>query len=368
MNWAIAFLARTSSDTYNEVAKILMLPHISTVHQKMTELITTKNDKAYCLHMNTIQSISDPTHRENWMSHQRIRAIAQDSANINSGIEHNYVSNTLKGGDESHCIATLLQMFNAMVQEVKDTQSSDDDEKENSPTLVVQQNSILDNLLLAEEHLVFKFSSIDPEVKCLEIVASVNVAKVTSLIITVIMISLQDLLPMDGLEIGIVTSNATGCNWVLFWDTLWTHTFRDALPCEILDKYPKVDFDVKCFFSKQWIVFLPDMPHLTKNIVTSLELSSSKNLKHNLMYGKVPLHMQMMEEVWIKCDGASGQLQSSKLASWHFNKNDYSWMNVKLATQLLSQLTMEMICYAIADDGITLSLKNKGMYPCRRFL
>jgi hypothetical protein len=73
-------------------------------------------------------------------------------------------------------------MFNAMAQKVKDAQSSDDDEQENSPTLAnspisaVQQNSILDNLLLAEEHLVFKFSSIDPGVKCSEIVASVNVA------------------------------------------------------------------------------------------------------------------------------------------------------------------------------------------------
>ena len=31
MNWSIAFLARTSSGTYNEVAKIFMLPHISTL-------------------------------------------------------------------------------------------------------------------------------------------------------------------------------------------------------------------------------------------------------------------------------------------------------------------------------------------------
>ena len=88
MNWAIAFLARTSSGTYNDVAKIFMLPHISTVYQNPTVMITTKNDKAYCLHMNTIQSISDCAHRENWTSHQRIGAIAQDSANINSGIEH----------------------------------------------------------------------------------------------------------------------------------------------------------------------------------------------------------------------------------------------------------------------------------------
>jgi len=119
--------------------------------------------------------------------------------------------------------------------------------------------------------------------------------------ITAIMISLRNLLPMVGLEIGMVTSNAAGCNWVSFRDTLSTHTFRDALLCEILDKYSKVDFDVKCLmtnlFSKQWIVFFPDMPHLTKNIVTSLELSSLKNSKHNLMYGKIPLNMQMIEEV-----------------------------------------------------------------------
>jgi hypothetical protein len=37
-------------------------------------------------------------------------------------------------------------------------------------------------------------------------------------------------------------------------------------------------------------------------------------------------------------------------------------MNVKLAMQLLLQSTVEMICYAIADNGIMLSLNNKGMY------
>jgi len=116
MNWAIAFLARTSASTYNEVAKIMMLPNISTVYRKTAELITTKNDKAYCMHMNTIRSISDRAHRENWTSNQRIGAIAQDSANINSGIEHDYVTNTLKGGDESHSIATLSRMFSALAQ------------------------------------------------------------------------------------------------------------------------------------------------------------------------------------------------------------------------------------------------------------
>ena len=35
---------------------------------------------------------------------------------------------------------------------------------------------------------------------------------------------------------------ATGCRIV-------THTFRDALPHEILDKYPTVDFDPKCLMT-----------------------------------------------------------------------------------------------------------------------
>ncbi len=87
--------------------------------------------------MNTIQNISYHAHCENWTSHQCIEAIAQDSTNINSRIEQDYVSNTLKGGDESHCIATLLRMFNAMAQKMKDPQSSDDDKRENSPTLTV---------------------------------------------------------------------------------------------------------------------------------------------------------------------------------------------------------------------------------------
>jgi hypothetical protein len=72
--------------------------------------------------------------------------------------------------------------------------------------------------------------------------------------------------------------------------------------------------------------------------------------------------MQMIEEVWLKCSGASGQLHSTKLNSWHFDKNAYSRMNVKLATQLLSQSTVDMIRDAIADNRIVLSLRVKGMY------
>ncbi len=116
-----------------------------------------------------------------------------------------------------------------------------------------------------------------------------------------------------------------------------------------------VDFGVKYLMTdpvtNEWIVFLPNMPHLTKKIVTSFELSSSKTSKRNLMKGKVPINMQMIHEIWLKCNGASGQLQSTKLTSRHFDKNAYSCMNVKLATQLLSQSTVKMIRYAISGGS-----------------
>jgi hypothetical protein len=96
-----------------------MLPYICTYYQKMVELITSKNDKAYCLHLNTICGISHHARCKNWTNHQPIGVIAQDSANVNTGTEHDYVTNTLKlkGGDESyHSIAALSWMFQWLAQ------------------------------------------------------------------------------------------------------------------------------------------------------------------------------------------------------------------------------------------------------------
>jgi hypothetical protein len=123
-------------------------------------------------------------------------------------MEHDYVTNTLKvkGGNESHRVATLSWMFLLLAQKVKYAKCNEGEG--------VQQNSILDNLPLAKEHLVFKFSSIDPQIKCSEIVALVNVTKVTHGVITSVIIALRDLLPMVDLDIGMAMSDAAGCNWV----------------------------------------------------------------------------------------------------------------------------------------------------------
>ena len=147
INWAIAFLARTSTRVYAEVAKIMMLPHISHVYRKTTKLISLKCDKAFGLHINTIRSIHKRARCKKWTRHQRIGVVAQDSANINASVEHDFVSKMIKGGDQTHCLATLLQMFQTMAQKVRDAESGGGE----SGIVVTQQSqsSIIENLPLA---------------------------------------------------------------------------------------------------------------------------------------------------------------------------------------------------------------------------
>jgi hypothetical protein len=144
-------------------------------------------------------------------------------------------------------------------------------------------------------------------------------------------------------------------------------TFRDALPQQILNKYPDpdIDYDVRCLMKDpvtgQRCIFLPDMPHLTKNIVMCLELLSLSKSKQKQKLGRVPMNMGMVEDVWLKSDGAYGQLHTTKLTSHHFKKNAYSWMNVQLATQFLSASPAEMIQSVMDDNEIVLNLREKGM-------
>jgi len=114
-------------------------------------------------------------------------------ANIKAGMEHDYVTNMLKGGDKTHCITTLLRMFKALAQQVSDARndaSIEDDLTIVATSANLQQNSILDELPLAKEHLVFKFSVMDPGIKSSEIVMSVNVNRVSAAVITSIIMAL----------------------------------------------------------------------------------------------------------------------------------------------------------------------------------
>ena len=224
----------------------------------------------------------------------------------------------------------------------------------------------MDELRLANEHLVFKWTSMDPDIKCSEVVAAINVNKVTPEIITAVTDLLRDTMPIFGFNCAMAVSDAAGCNWVSFKDTMSTHSISDVLPTELMDKYPDIDFDVMCVtkdpHTEDFFIFLPDMPHLTKNIVTALELSSNKTSKRNIKYGRCPVNLKMGEHIWLETDGGSGQFHPTKLTVYHFDKNAHSRMNVALAIQFLSASVAALIRMAIVDDDVELPLSNKNIY------
>ena len=73
LNWAIAFLARTSSSVYEEVRQVMKLPHISYVYRKTAEMILTMEDKAYAINIDTIRELGKRATRKGWTDHQRIQ-------------------------------------------------------------------------------------------------------------------------------------------------------------------------------------------------------------------------------------------------------------------------------------------------------
>ena len=197
--------------------------------------------------------------------------IGEDSTNIRQGVEHNHVANTIVGSDESHRIGTLSQMFHVMAQKIKD--AKEDDQVDNvtdsaTPTKKVRYmlqlhrcshvyfvlthlkfivskvkpNSILDELQLAKQFKVFKFTSIGPDVKYSEIVASIGVEKVTPELISTGMKLIMDTLLFYGFRVGFGTSDAAGCNWVAF-NSMSELTLCKILPVNHVSKYPHINFD-----------------------------------------------------------------------------------------------------------------------------
>ena len=142
LNWSIAFLARTSTTTYKDVAKVMRLPDISYVYRKTNEMVSGAADRGYAINIQTIKTLSDRANRENWSPQARRGCLAQDSASIKAGIEHDYVSNQLIGGDESHRLSNLTTMFRSLAQKVRDASTENEDEGTNSRKVRLEQVTI----------------------------------------------------------------------------------------------------------------------------------------------------------------------------------------------------------------------------------
>ena len=200
---------------------------------------------------------------------RRNGVISFASCSLNVGVDHDHVTNNIVGGDKSHRLSSLLQMFEGLVNNVKSAKLSEDSTENAVSDAAVNTNSILDELKLAQEHLVFKWLPVDPDVKCSEIVTSINGKKVTPQLAASVLGRLRDTLPIYGLHLRFATAYAVGLTWKAF-DLMVEHPVSKMIPSELRSKYPLIDYAVKimheCPVSGSLIVLLPDMPHLVKCI------------------------------------------------------------------------------------------------------
>lgn len=156
------------------------------------------------------------------------------------------------------------------------------------------KNSILDKLRLTGEHLVFKWTSIDLDIKCSDIVASVNIEKVNPELITTIQDLLTSTIPMYNVQVSFGITDDAGCNWIAY-NSISKLTIAEVLAPSLIANYPGINVNLKvvCWNpgKGEHIIFLPAMPHLTNNIVTASYYSGSKYQKRNIIFCNRPLNL-----------------------------------------------------------------------------
>ena len=140
------------------------------VQRETEKMVLCNADKTFALCTVSMKAISEMANKDGWSDNARNGVISFDSCSLNAGIDHDHATNVIVEGDESRCISSLSQMFEVLANRVNSTaEDLETDPKD------AKSNSILDELKLAQEHLVFEWTSTNPETKCSEIGALINV-------------------------------------------------------------------------------------------------------------------------------------------------------------------------------------------------
>ena len=66
--------------------------------------------------------------KDGWSADVRRGVLAQDSYSLSAGIEHDHVSNRLIGGDETHRLCNLSNMFHLVALQVRDVSREENEE------------------------------------------------------------------------------------------------------------------------------------------------------------------------------------------------------------------------------------------------
>jgi hypothetical protein len=318
-------------------------------------------------------------------------ALAFDSMKIVGGIGHD-INNDFSGIDQNTRFDVVTREFRAMAAEVnpysrivslkflhhsqtvvfgdpqedKKTQPEPEDPTGTANPPVVSSNDdvLLDHVQnVAQHHLVFKWTTVHPEVAHSPIVASFNLAdlKPSMLINTLHTV----LITLEGYGLGVCLLVEDGAEEnVSFFKSICTVPISRYIPEELQKKYATIPYEERQFVTLHPVTDEPmfvveDMPHLMKRIVNGMERSSNPYSKRSLFWGDCPINLSMIRQVWESQGGRSLHLKESKLTMAHFVKDANSRMRVYLAVQVLSGTVARMIEEAIEDDEIDLPLEGK---------
>ena len=205
--------------------------------------------------------------------------MAYDSASSAAGITWDYRRNLLVGQDKSPPFLPLTQKFQLRANNQK---AAEEESNNDAAVKVSSENSILDNIALAKEHLVGIFSSLEPSTKCSEIVASTDVEKPTAPIIFKIDHLVYHTVQQYRLHVALNVVDAHTSNWSALL-TSSIHSANNILPRWLIDKFSDVDFSIKHIrvdqVTDQPVANSPDPCHLTKNVVFTLKTPGQRCTK-----------------------------------------------------------------------------------------
>ena len=378
LDLAIAILASTSHSVYDRLQKVFKLPDRSYVCRLSAKKVTTKGTKLRNIHTNTLSTMNEffKGKKMNRKHPARIGKISMDAVNINSTLEHDKKSNLICGMDQTLSLTTVKQQFSSLVRGSKsnEAESSEADAEATTGTGdseassgetnddfgYGEASSIIDNLLLADQNLCLRWTSLDPDVKMSEIIATIDVSKTTPEVVAALAIEAMDIAASTyGIYTSSMFADDAGEN-AKFADTFSVLAAKDLMDeAQVKDYEAKgVDLSVRVGFNDlttgNLVALIPDMPHLSKNVVTAMEFSSKKNQKRNLRRGKKPVNLNMIKVPWVKTGGKSKQQHPTKLTVHHFEKNSHLRMKIRLAMQVLSNSVKTMLEKACLDNTLDL--------------
>ena len=121
MSQSMELPTQNSVNTFQEVRKVMRLPHISYVYMKSSKVISSRNQRAFLLCIQKIQVEILRAENENSTENSRTAVTALDSAGVSSSVQGNYRLQKMVGQCKGHKFQPMTNKFSMMVDQLKVT-------------------------------------------------------------------------------------------------------------------------------------------------------------------------------------------------------------------------------------------------------